>query len=175
MEILSIKFLGIMLIALALITFRAKRKRKGPTIVQGKQISINGQKVTTEIGITTPLPCLLEEGKIFGENFKDKTPPSLPHTVNCTCRLISVLHRSHDWFNEISKEEESFATDLGNLDRMYFRFYKYLLISNHPDADERTKKEYQELADGMNVVQQSKTKALDHIRLAPAANPVRKT
>ncbi len=151
MEIFSLKFLAILAAAVLILTLRARQKRKGPTIVRGKQISISGQKLATPINKNTPLVCLLDEGKSFGEDFKEKTPPGLPHNENCRCELVPTLHRSHDWFNQKNKPVETFQTDLGELTRNEYRYYKYSLIIHHPDADEELRADYRELAEGITV------------------------
>ena len=151
MDIFSLKFLAVLAAAVLILTLRARQKRKGPTIVRGKQISISGQKITTPINRETPLACLLDEGKSFGEDFKVKEPPELPHNEHCKCELISTLHRSHDWFNEKNKPAETFPTDLGELTRNEYRFYKYSLIIHHPEASEELRADYRELAEGISV------------------------
>ncbi len=151
MEIFSLKFLAVLAAAVLILTLRARQKRKGPTIVRGKQISIRGQKLTTPINRDTPLACLLDEGKAFGEDFKEKEPPGIPHNEKCKCELVSTLHRSHDWFNEKNKPAETFQTDLGELTRNEYRYYKFSLIIHHPEASEELRADYRELAEGISV------------------------
>lgn len=164
MEIFSAEFFLILLIAILILSFRARRKRKGPAIVQGKQISIRGQKISSPVNRSTPLPCLLDEGRSFGEDFKDKTPPELPHNERCRCELVQVSHRSHDWFNDKNALQEQFDTDLGSLERKEFRYYKYMLISMHPDADETTRSDYQELARGISISPGFEETVVQHLK-----------
>jgi hypothetical protein len=166
MDMFSWKFLLVLLAAVAILTMRARQKRGGPTIVRGKQISISGQKITTMITKETPLACIFDEGKLFGDDFKEKTPPSLPHSENCKCKLVSTLHRSHDWFNEKQKPVESFKTDLGELTRNEFRYYKYSLILHHRDAEEEDCAVYKELVEGISVNRDFKEKVRSHLSSA---------
>ncbi len=151
MEVFSLKFLLILAVAVAFLTLRARRKRKGPTIVRGKQISIRGQKLITPITKTTPLPCLIDEGRTFGEDFKEKTPLNLPHCEECTCELVPIFRRSHDWFNQKGESVEMFKTELGELNRNEFRYCKYSLIINHSDANDNLRIEYRELLEKITV------------------------
>lgn len=154
MEVFSLEFLGFLLIAIAFVTYRARKKRSGPTVIQGKRIAIRGQKISTPLERSTPLPCLLDDGKRYGDDFKDKTPPELPHAEGCRCELTEVVLHSHDLFNEKAskkKPKESFTTDLGELDRDTYRYYKYLLISNHQDSEETVQKEYADLAENIPI------------------------
>lgn len=130
----------------------ARRKRKGPVIVQGKQISFAGQKLTTPITAQTPLECLLDEGKTFGEDFKDKTPPHLPHGAGCQCKLEISVNRSRDWFDEKSKKsEEKIESDLGGLSRNEYRYYKYAILASHPEADDSVRSDYLDLMKNISV------------------------
>lgn len=99
----------------------------------------------------TPLVCLLDDGRSFGADFKDKTAPELPHAEGCQCELVPTILRSHEWFNSKKKSEETFQTDLGSLNRIEYRFYKYVLIANHADSSEAIREDYLELAKGIEV------------------------
>ncbi len=164
MELFSFKFLAILFLATAFITIRARSKRKGPAIIRGKQISIVGQTLTAVISNTAALACLLDDGKSFGEDYKEKEPPKLPHSDDCQCELVNVNYRSEDWFNVKSKDTTFRQTDLGELEKKDFRFYKYMLIANHKDADEHIKNEYLELAEFISVSEDFKSQVLQQIQ-----------
>jgi hypothetical protein len=151
MEIFSYRFLAILLASVVILRFLAKRKKKGTAIVHAKQIPIRGEKIVTRISKETPLVCLLEEGNIFGENFKDKTPPELPHSEACTCSLTDVIRRSHEWFNEPANSGDIVKTDLGDLERSEYRYYKYMLIAHHRDTDDQTRQDYLDLVSSISV------------------------
>ncbi|MBU2515040.1 hypothetical protein KJ966_27285 [bacterium] len=152
MQVLSLEFLAFLIVAILIVTFMARRKRKGPVIVYGKQISFTGQKLVTPISVETPLVCLLDEGKIYGEDFKEKTPPDLPHNEHCQCRLEISINRSRDWFSEKKKVmEDCINSDLGELSRTEYRYYKYALLAHHKEADEQTRKEYKELQENISI------------------------
>lgn len=164
MEVFSLEFLAFLLIAVAFVTYRARKKRSGPTIIHGKQITIRGQQIRTPLERSTPLACLLDDGKRYGDDFKDKHPPELPHAEGCQCGLTEMVQHSHDLFNEKKNRktpQETFSTNLGELNRDEYRLYKYILISNHKDADENIRKDFAELAEQITVPEEVKEKFLD--------------
>ncbi len=69
MEVFSLEFLAILFIAIFILSFWARKKRQGPIIVRGKQISIRGQRISAVLSRDTPLSCLLDDDKAFGEDF----------------------------------------------------------------------------------------------------------
>ncbi len=165
MQVFSFEFFGFFIVALLILTFMARRKRKGPAIVQGKQISFTGQKLITPITAQTPLNCLLDEGKTYGEDFKDKTPPQLPHCEGCQCKLEISVNRSRDWFDEKSKKSgEEIDTDLGKLSRNEYRFYKYAILSNHPDADDSVRSDFEDLMNNVSVSDQFKDRVRNQLK-----------
>lgn len=165
MDIFSLKFLGILALAVIILTLRAKRKKQGPSIVHGKQIPIRGQKISTFLSRDTPLKCLLDDDKSFGDDFKDKTPPTLPHETGCQCEMKPVIHRSHDWFNSKVKQTEKFVTDLGELDRNEFRFFKFKLIVEHKEVNEELKEQYQDLLENISVSEDFKSRIAKYVAM----------
>lgn len=164
MEIFSWRFVAIFLIAIIILTMRARSKRKGPVIVRGKQISIRGQKLTAHISRQTDLQCLLDDGRKFGEDFKDKAPPQLPHSDSCQCSMENIVQHSHEIFqSKKTTAPETHQTDLGSLTDKEYRYYKYTLIANHPDADESTREDYKDLADHVPVDDSFKKRVEKHL------------
>ena len=125
MDIFSYRFLAILLLAVVVLRILSKRKKRGPSIVQAKQIPIRGQKISSPVTKDSPLACLLDDEKIFGADFKDKDLPELPHSDKFSCQLANVNWRSHEWFNESRAEKKMTGTDLGELNRNEYRYYKY--------------------------------------------------
>ena len=159
MEVFSLEFFAFLFIAIAFLTFRARKKRTGPVILQGKQISIRGQKISTPLNKSNPLPCLLDDGRSFGADFKEKEVPKLPHTEGCQCQISEIVQRSHELFNEKGKNkkiQETLTTDIGELGRDEYRYYKYLLIANHKDANEQIQSDYAELAANVMISEAAK-------------------
>lgn len=166
MQIFSFRFLGILILAMVVMRIVVKRKKKGPTVIYAKQIPVRGDKLSTPISKSTPLVCLLAEGKVYGEDFKDKEAPTLPHGEGCQCTLDIFVKRSHDWLNETEEEEGNYKTDIGMLSKDEFRYYKYMLIAHHPDADEQTHQDYLDLIADFKIAQEFKAKVNNHLSLA---------
>ncbi len=135
--------------------------------MRGKQISITGEKLIAAISLETPLRCLLDDGKTFGDDYKLKEPPQLPHTENCQCQLQPVVHRSEEWFATKRGTADYELTDLGRLDKNEYRYYKYWLIAHHADADESTRREYWDLADIISVSADFKERVNRHLGVDP--------
>lgn len=131
--------------------------------MRAKQIPIRGQKLTTPIAPDTPLDCLLDEGKIFGEDFKDKSLPELPHGENCQCELTGVIRQSHDWFNNPPEKDEKITTDLGRLERNEYRYYKYMLIAHHQDSEDADRQTYVDLAENVSVAEDFKERVANKL------------
>lgn len=141
----------------------ARKKRRGPTIVYGKQIPIVGKKVVAPISKNTPLACLLDDGMYFGQDYKKTEVPELPHADGCKCDISDVYLRSQEVFGQKNKTREFRTTDLGELEMKQFRYYKYMLIIHHPESDESRKEEYQELVDNISIDQEFKTRVSNHL------------
>ena len=147
---------------MAIVLVVARKRRRGPTVVYGKQIPIIGKKITAFISIDTPLACLLDDGKYFGQDYKDEEAPDLPHADNCKCEISDIYQRSQEVFGGHKKTREVRATDLGELEMKQFRYYKYMLIVRHQEADESCKKEYQELVDNISIDKKFKDRVSGH-------------
>jgi len=139
-------FAGVVLFMV--IRFR-KKQPVGPT--RGKAISIKGQQLRAHLGPNCPLACLFEDGKLFGPDYHDKTPPPLPHGPGCECSLQPNYRRADEIFQNKNSLNKPVHTEMGDLSPSELRYYKYLLIARHPDASKEQKEEYQELASRVEV------------------------
>ena len=145
------------------IRYRKNFKRQQP-VLREKQILIRGTQLITPLHVKTPLVCLLEEGRKFGEDFKDKEPPSLPHTEGCQCSLVNYETRSREWFDRNGKDEREFESDLGGLTEKEKRYYRFALILNKSDQLENEEKEkYAECLDRINISSQFKKRVEEHL------------
>ena len=151
MNIFSPNFLLLFGIAVLVIILRSRSKKKGSQILPGKHIAIIGQKLVAPLGLDTPYVCLLDDGRKFGDGFQEKQVPELPHNELCQCQSNSVVQRSYDIFSKNSQSEPLRPSDLGNLERVEARFYKYQLIINHKDATVEDQETYTDLASRGNV------------------------
>ncbi|MBT4288135.1 MAG: hypothetical protein HOD92_12435 [Deltaproteobacteria bacterium] len=146
MRVFSLEFLIIFILSVLIIIWKL-RSKKGHSSIPRKFVSIRGQQLVTEINQNTPLLCLLEEGKKFGEDFQEKENPELPHGDDCECELKEVNHSSADWFLDKNKQQKTEYTDLGILTNAEKRYYKFILISQHPNTPEGERGEYQQMAE----------------------------
>jgi hypothetical protein len=154
MRIFSLEFLIIFVLAFFII-FIKFRSKKVNTRISRKFIAIRGQQIIVDINKNVPLECLLEEGKNFGEDYLDKSLPELPHCENCECELEGVNHSSSDWFLDKRKPKKSENSDLGMLTKAEKRYYKYILISRHPEISQVQRKEFQDLAQQVSPVSEA--------------------
>ena len=154
MRVFSLEFLIIFLLAFLIIFIKFRRKKIDSSISR-KFIGIRGQQLIVDINKNTPLVCLLEEGKNFGEDYNEKVAPELPHSKNCECELKDVNHSSSDWFLDKSKQQKSESSDLGELTKAEKRYYKYILISRHPEISEAEKDTFQDLAHQVSPISEA--------------------
>ena len=88
-------------------------------------------EVQTFLDSETPLVCLKEDGQKFGQQFKEKTPPELPHTVGCRCQVVQIYYTSSDVFQGENQENLTKPSSLGNLKAGDARILKQLLIQSY--------------------------------------------
>lgn len=141
------------------------RKHRVEPVSRGKQLAIKGDQLITPINRATPLACLLDDSKIFGPDYHDKTPPSLPHEEGCQCELTPNYRRSDDIFHRSAADEKQHQSDLGLLTSKELRFYKYQLIAHHAQAEGKRKQEYLTLAQGIAISEDFKNQTINHLEL----------
>lgn len=166
MDYFSPNFLFLFLIAVLVVTLRGRSKRKDQQTLPGKQIAIIGRKLETPLSKDTPYDCLLADGYKFGDGFKEKEEPNLPHNDNCHCEFKSFVKRNYDIFTEDPIPEPPHASDLGELDPTEARYYKYVLIANHANATEEDRASYAELAEQVDVEPEFRKRVATHLNLS---------
>ena len=90
--------------------------------------TIEAFEVQTFLEAQTPLVCLKEDGQKFGQQFKQKIPPELPHTTGCQCQLVQIYYTSSDVFQGENQENHTKPSSLGDLKAEDARILKQLLI-----------------------------------------------
>lgn len=165
MDIFNPNFLLIFLAAVLIITLRARSKKRDRQVLPGKQVAIIGRKLETPLSVDTPYACLLADGNKYGDGFQVKEEPELPHTEGCQCRLSSCVQRNYDIFTKTPSPETPHTSDLGELARSEARFYKYMLIAHHRDADENDRISYAELAEQADVTPEFRNRVREHLGL----------
>ena len=162
MEIFSWQFLWFIVLASLILVFVIRRK-KVPVLIPRKTISIQGEKCVTFLRKNTPLPCLLADGKHFGEDFKNKESLILPHGKGCPCRSVPIRHDNARWFQRDKQESETRDTDLGPLSFNEYRYYKYRLIVAHSELDSQKRTDYEHLADQIEVAEPFRQRVTTHL------------
>ena len=162
LEVFSWEFLLIFMGIVFFVMLKNRKKRVTP-VLTGKRISIRGKKLVTPLSYETPLECLLADNINFGEDFKVKEEPTLPHNEHCRCELISLNLDTQEWFQE-KPEKSGSQIDLEHLTAPDRRYFKYMLIASHPDASQDLKDRYEELIKGIEVDPKVQDKVAEHIR-----------
>ena len=143
-DLASFEFWFIFCAIVLVMFFKMRNKRVSPNY-RGKAISIRGERISTGLSLQTPLVCLLDDGKNYGEDYQIKEPPQLPHNELCDCILERIHHREEEWFQEKLPSDWRKEFDYQNPAPAHRRFLKYYLIANHSEGTESIIKDYQEL------------------------------
>ena len=93
--------------------------------------TIEAFEVQTFLEAQTPLVCLKEDGQKFGQQFKQKVPPELPHTTGCQCKLVKIYYTSSDVFQDENQETYLKSSSLGDLKAEDARILKQFLIQSY--------------------------------------------
>ena len=88
-------------------------------------------EVQTFLDSETPLVCLKEDGQKFGQQFKEKTPPELPHRVGCRCQVVQIYYTSSDVFQGENQGDHTKPSSLGDLKAEDARILKQLLVQTY--------------------------------------------
>lgn len=152
--------------AILFLFLRIRKKTRRTPMLQERQISVKGYKVVTALSSSTPLPCLLADGLNFGEDFKNKEEPELPHVEGCKCESVMIILRSREVFSGKDEDITARESDLGKLEGADARYYKYSLILHHQDLSPKDQATYTEVLQQIQVDEtfKQKIKTLFQIR-----------
>ena len=64
--------------------------------------TIEAIELKTYLDLDTPVSCLESDGIRYGRQFKQKTPPELPHEQGCRCETTKLFYTSEDVFQGTS-------------------------------------------------------------------------
>ena len=64
--------------------------------------TIEAIEMKTYLDWDTPVSCLESDGTRYGRQFKQKTPPDLPHEPGCRCETTKLFYTSEDVFQGTS-------------------------------------------------------------------------
>ena len=76
---------------------------------------IGGFEIQTMLDSTTPLECLQHDGLRYGESFRLKTAPPLPHNAQCTCKAIPLSYSSAEIFEGALRKNSMRQSAMGVL------------------------------------------------------------
>ncbi len=77
--------------------FPGKNNESDPFIT-----TIEAIELQTYLDWDTPVSCLESDGIRYGKQFKQKTPPELPHEHGCRCEATKLFYTSEDVFQGTS-------------------------------------------------------------------------
>ena len=85
--------------------------------------TIEAIELKTFIDWDTPVSCLEVDGKRYGQQFKQKQPPDLPHEQGCRCETIKLFYTSEDVFkgNSPVTKHKSALGDLCSKDALLLK------------------------------------------------------
>ena len=111
-------------------------KKKKQLFVRHPQVepvitTLEAYELQSFLDATTPLVCLEADGQKFGQQYKEKSPPELPHINGCKCQIIQIYYTSSDVFQGESQENLSKPSSLGNINARDARILKQLLLQSH--------------------------------------------
>ncbi len=76
--------------------------------------TIEAIELKTYLDWDTPVSCLESDGTRYGRQFKQKTPPDLPHESGCKCETTKLFYTSEDVFQG-STPVTKYKSALGDL------------------------------------------------------------
>lgn len=146
-------------------------KKKGQILVRRKETepvitTIQASELQTVLDWHTPLQCLQEDGLKFGNKFKKKVPPKLPHTEGCCCQIIEIYYTSAEVFQGGLNEQKKHPSALGQLNGKDAHHLKQMLLGVH-EAPEGI--EFREFLDAYPIEQFSEQVREDVIGLVEKA------
>ena len=111
-------------------------KKKKQLFVRHPQVepvitTLEAYELQAFLDATTPLVCLEADGQKFGQQFKEKSPPELPHINGCRCQIVQIYYTSSDVFQGENQENLSKPSSLGNINAGDARILKQLLLQSY--------------------------------------------
>ena len=85
--------------------------------------TIEAIELKTYLDWDTPVSCLESDGTRYGRQFKQKTPPDLPHEQGCRCETTKLFYTSEDVFQGTSPvtKHKSALGDLSSKDALLLK------------------------------------------------------
>ncbi|MBF0280207.1 MAG: hypothetical protein HQM13_20575 [SAR324 cluster bacterium] len=101
--------------------------------VERSVTGIHGFEIQTMLSSATPLECLRHDGLRFGESFRLKVSPPLPHNQQCQCQVVSLSYTSTEVFDGALRNNSERATAIGSLSYKEAHLLKEMLKTLHSD------------------------------------------
>ncbi len=151
----------------AYILYRRMKAKNNTVVIKNKPILVKGEQLITPYTLETPLACLLDDGKIFGDDFYYKEKPNLPHTQKCQCSFCVYINNTEDLFNNTNgvktKNKEQREQDIPELNEVQARYYKYSLILRYQEMKGEERKKYERLLENVVISEKDKEKIKQHL------------
>ena len=109
--------------------------------------TIEAIELKTYLDWDTPVSCLESDGTRYGRQFKQKTPPDLPHENGCRCETTKLFYTSEEVFNGTSPvtKHKSALGDLCSKDALLL---KNILLEIKRESEDRS---FEDLMDKFEV------------------------
>ena len=122
-------------------------------------------ELKTYLDWDTPVSCLESDGTRYGRQFKQKTPPDLPHEKGCRCETTKLFYTSEEVFNGTSPvtKHKSALGDLCSKDALLL---KNILLEIKKESTNRS---FDDLMDKFEVNDFSEEICKEAIALAEQA------
>ena len=100
--------------------------------IERSETSVSGFEIQTPLSAETPLECLRHDGLRFGESFRLKTAPPLPHNEHCQCKIVNLSYTSTEVFEGALRHHSIRETTMGTLDHKEASLLREMLKNLHP-------------------------------------------
>lgn len=126
----------ILVVAVSLIYWLFKMKKQGIFRSRRPQndlpvTSIEGHELRTFLDIDTPLECLRDDGVRYGQSFRLKNMPPIPHNQQCRCQTVPLSYTSSEVFQGALRDKSPRQTTLGELEAHDAQLLKSMLMGLH--------------------------------------------
>ncbi len=110
------------------------RKRgvfKRHKLIERSITAISGFEIQTMLSLDTPLECLRHDGLRFGESFRLKVSPPLPHNEHCQCKVVNLSYTSSEIFEGALRNNSLRETSIGTLEHQEAYILREMLTNLH--------------------------------------------
>ncbi len=160
----------LVVVAIALIywinNIRKKNVFKRYQLPQRPTTAISGSEIQTFLSVDTPLECLQHDGLRFGDSFRLKVAPPLPHQGDCRCKVVDLSYTSTEVFDGALRENSFRETAIGVLNYKEASILREMLKNLYAEIPENFEEYCQQFKlDALAQEKQEKIRDLVHQKL----------